>query len=106
MLGIIMPMGRTMMYLPDSNENSGPWTELDTKVCIALTLVILIITLVSTLIEATVESRGSSFKKSIIDIFRYPFDASMFTCMFVLTSLSVLTTWVLVGLVVGVLNFM
>ena len=56
MLGIVMPVGRSVMYLPDSNSgSSGPWTESDTK----LVMVFLIMSALAFLIGVIIElARG------------------------------------------------
>ncbi len=101
-----MPMGRTMVYIHGSNTHSGTWTEYDTKVCIAITIVSLIVSLLAILIEAMIYSRGSSFKKSFVDIMEYPVDTSLFTFMSIGFSLVILAVWIVVGLVFTTLSFM
>lgn len=52
MLGIVMPVGRSVMYLPDSNSgSSGPWTESDTKVVMVFLIMSALAFLIGVIIE-------------------------------------------------------
>ena len=51
-LGIVMPVGRSVMYIPDSNDGpSGPWTEGDTKIVIVLLIMSAVLFLIGVIIE-------------------------------------------------------
>ncbi len=64
MLGVIIPVGKSVMYMPDGNyKPSGPWTDSDTKfviVCMILALLLLIIGIVVEKI------RGNSIKEALL----------------------------------------
>ena len=63
-LGIVMPIGKTVMYIPDGNDGpSGPWTETDTKVVISILVVLLILFVLAVIIELI---RGTKLKNILL----------------------------------------
>jgi hypothetical protein len=51
MLGIVMPVGKSLMYIPDSNDGpSGPWTE-DIKIIMVLLIMSAALFLIGVIIE-------------------------------------------------------
>jgi hypothetical protein len=65
-MGVMMPIGGRgqMIYIPDGNDGpTGPWTMQETKVTIAICIVLFIISLFSILIEWQVAKKRISLKE-------------------------------------------
>lgn len=65
-MGVMMPIGGRgqIMYIPDGNDGpTGPWTMQETKVTIAICIVLFIISLFSILIEWQVAKKRISLKE-------------------------------------------
>ena len=70
-MGIVMPIGGRgqMMYIPDGNDGpSGPWTMQETKVTIAICIVLFVISLFLILIEWQVAKKKVSLKEYLYEV--------------------------------------
>jgi hypothetical protein len=70
-MGMIMPIGGKgqMMYIPDTNNGPiGPWTMQETKVTIAICIVLFIISFFSILIEWRVAKRKITLKEYLYEV--------------------------------------
>jgi hypothetical protein len=69
-MGMIMPIGGRgqMMYIPDGNDGpSGPWTMQETKVAIAICVVLFIVSLILILIEWQIAKKKVSLKEYLYE---------------------------------------
>ncbi len=70
-MGIMMPIGGKgqMMYIPDANNGpTGPWTMQETKVTIAICIVLFIVSLLLIIIEWQVAKKRISFKEYLYQV--------------------------------------
>lgn len=67
----MMPIGGRgqMMYIPDANNGpTGPWTMQETKVTIAICIVLFIVSLISIIIEWQVAKKRISLKEYLYEV--------------------------------------
>ena len=70
-MGIVIPIGGRgqMMYIPDTNDGPlGPWTMQETKVTIAICIVLFIVSLILILIEWQVAKKKISLKEYLYEV--------------------------------------
>ncbi len=70
-MGMIIPIGGRgqMMYIPDgNNEPTGPWTTQETKVTIAICIVLFIVSLLLIIIEWQVAKKRISLKEYLYEV--------------------------------------
>jgi hypothetical protein len=70
-MGVMMPIGGRgqMIYIPDGNDGlSGPWTIQETKVTIAICIVLFIVSLLLIIIEWQVAKKRISFKEYLYQV--------------------------------------
>ena len=92
-MGIMMPIGGKgqMMYIPDANNGpTGPWTMQETKVTVAICIVLFIVSLISILIEWQVAKKRISLKEYLYEVLTC--GMSIGTFKYTLSMLTGLTT--------------
>ncbi len=92
-MGIMMPIGGRgqMMYIPDANNGpTGPWTMQETKVTVAICIVLFIVSLISILIEWQVAKKRISLKEYLYEVLTC--GMSIGTFKYTLSMLTGLTT--------------
>lgn len=70
-MGIMMPIGGKgqMMYIPDANNGpTGPWTMQETKLTIAICIVLFIVSLLLIIIEWQVAKKRISLKEYLYEV--------------------------------------
>jgi len=105
-MGIVMPIGGRgqMMYIPDGNDGpSGPWTMQETKVTIAICIVLFVISLFLILIEWQVAKKKVSLKEYLYEVVTCGMSFGTFKyTVSILTGLTTLCFYIVfVGAIIG-----
>lgn len=110
-----MPIGGKgqIMYIPDGNNGpSGPWTNGDTKIAIALCVVFFVVSLLSIIIEWQFAKRTTTLRDYLKEVlscgtsYSSSYSASMFTNLMVILFYIVFGLFVVVAGVYGLTTIM
>jgi ABC-type phosphate/phosphonate transport system permease subunit len=114
-MGIVMPIGGRgqMIYIPDGNDGpSGPWTNGDTKIAIALCIVFFVVSLLSIIIEWQFAKRTTTLRDYLNEVltcgtsYSSSYSASMFTNLMVILFYIVFGLFLVVAGVYGLTTIM
>ena len=114
-MGIVIPIGGRgqMMYVPDGNDGpSGPWTNGDTKIAIAICIVFFVVSLLSIIIEWQFAKRTTTLREYLKEVltcsisYSSNYSASMFTSLMVIFFYIVFGLFAVVSGVYGIMQIL